>query len=376
MPIKNDKSVETDKLAETASVEGNPGGDRHNEKKPLETGSGEGVFSRRYYLVAGSYLAIVVLLLVFAILKWGKLPISVPGLPGAEGGLEHGFQKESTETDCQEDRAPVPENIGAGEETSAEMTATMGEEALIHGKPDILENDAQIAPEAGKEENAAEKFILKAASPLPQWELSNPFGCYVAEKLPSGGSLHRLTRGVCLKAAPGAPVAALWDGTVLKMGNEGAFYGNFILIGHEGGHQTFYGNLGEVWLEEGRSVSRGENIGLLPSFMATENSEEISSVEEPGIPVIKEHFEEKPASAVTEKAAFKKPAAGMVPIRNIWKGYLWEKVATPVETAADGPTGDALLVSTPKDRGNPLLYLEVRLGNNYIDPLEFIEARN
>jgi hypothetical protein len=319
-------------------------GDRHEGKESLfNANSREGIFPRRYFLMAGAYLVTVVLLLSLVVLKWGKTPF--PELPGVEREMEYGFrEKESVDEELQPGEGDGKAN-GASvqpgmEEKVADLDGSGRLETGTEEKEDKTEKD-------GEEIAAAQVLFPQAASPLPQWELYSSFGSYVTEKIPSGGSLHRLTRGVYFQATPGAPVAALWDGLVVKVGSKGNLYNNSVLLEHEGGHKTFYGNLREVWVEEGSYVSRGENIGLLPYSLPMEADQENAPAEEPG----------------------------PVPIKTIWKGYAGEEVAAQPEAGSE-PAEDNFLPVSAFNEGNPLLYLEVRLENNFLDPLQFIPARN
>ena len=300
------------------------------------------LFAGRYLLMAGVYLVTVILLLSYVVLKWGK--VSAPELPGLESRMDGAF----FEGEAVEEELSSVEGDGKKNSSSAEPAATEQAAGPGTGTADPEAETFLTGEQEARGISATQPPLPQAASPLAEWELYSPFGSYVAEKLPSGGSLHRMTRGVYLQAPPGATVAALWDGAVVKVGNESSPYGKSVLLRHDGGHISFYGNLREVWVEEGRQVSRGENIGVLPPSWAeeTEEAKEIREI----------------AAAAGEQ--------GPVPIKTIWKGYAGEVVAS-TETGA-APAEETFGAGERE----PLLYLEVRLENNYLDPLRFIPARN
>ena len=308
-------------------------------ESPSGTRSRGKLFAGRYLLMAGVYLVTVILLLSYVVLKWGKVP--APELPGLESRMDGAFiEGEAVEEELSSVEGDEKKNSSSAEPAAAEQAAGPGT-----GTADPEAETFMTEEQEAREIPAAQPPLPQAASPLAEWELYSPFGSYVAEKLPSGGSLHRMTRGVYLQAPPGATVAALWDGAVVKVGNESSPYGKSVLIRHEGGHISFYGNLHEVWVEEGRLVSRGENIGVLPSSW-TKEAEEAREI----------------AVAAGEQ--------GPVPIKTILKGYAEEVVASTETGAAPAEK------TFGAGEREPLLYLEVRLENNYLDPLRFIPARN
>jgi len=321
------------------------------DKEKASNKEPEGIFPRRYFLIAGAYLVTVVLLLSLVVLRWGKTP--APELPGFERGME-GALLDAEGGDEKLQPAPGVEEEQRANGSGSVLKPALEEEISVpEGRGGELpagteqETESKRAAQGAEEYAAAQLLFPQAASPLPRWELHSSFGSYVTEKLPSGGSLHRLARGAYFQAPPGAPVSALWDGQVVKVWNSGSHYSSSVLLEHEGGYCTFYSNLREVWVGEGRYVSRGENIGLLPYSLPMEADQENAPAEEPG----------------------------PVPIKTIWKGYAGEEVAAQPEAGSE-PAEDNFLPVSAFNEGNPLLYLEVRLENNFLDPLQFIPARN
>ena len=355
-PAKNNKSTEEDLLEKDIDLEG----DRHEEKKPGEEGPQRKLLLQRNFLILGGYLVALALLITFIILGQSKVPTPPPESPGIE---EEATEQTSQGQEIVEERSTKQEPCPEGEEKMDGTTPAAEQKASLEDPASSSDEtrEERKDEDAGAEGTTAGQLLPKAASPLPHWKIYSPFGSHVLEELPSGGHLHRLAQGVNLQATPGASVAALWDGFVLKV-DRGSFYKNSVLLEHEGGHQTFYGNLQEVWVEEGCSVSRGENIGLLPHLPSAGG--DTSPSEKSEIPVLKSPL------APSEEAA-----CGPLPLKTVWKGYAWEKTI-PQEGATAGTKSEDALPALASEEENPLLYLEVRLENYFLDPLEFIPVRN
>ena len=186
--------------------------------------------------------------------------------------------------------------------------------------------------------------------------------------------MHHRPRGILLAGTPGASVSALWDGTVVTAGEKSFPYGNFVVLEHEGGYSTLYGNLREIWVKEGDEVSRGENIGLLPHTPTARENE----AKDKAVAGSSEYEDVVAAAGLNEQDGEPNSASTNSDKQALPSGML------PFRTVAGGI--DAVLYGTP-DIGekkiypsfheeNPLLYLELRRNNRYMDPLLFIEERN
>lgn len=306
-----------------------------------------GIFPRRYFLLVGAYLATIVLLILsLFILRWGSVPS--PELPGVERGMEYSFEEED-----------IGEKEDYSGEEFGEITSGLqvSKNTVIPEAEEVIEEPGVVEPDYGQQESMetvqpADAVLMQAASPLPQWSLHHSYGSYVAETLPSGGKLHRLLNGVFFRGTPGASVTALWDGYVVTAGGKDGPYSLYVLLQHDGGFMTFYGNLREVWVEEGSFVSRGENLGLLPYLP------------QKGLPPGSEQEVEEEVSQ-------------QVPIRTIWRGIPGE-VASSWTGAwqTDNDRAEPVSAVSTFYGESPLLYLEVRQGNSYMNPLKFIHTRN
>lgn len=74
--------------------------------------------------------------------------------------------------------------------------------------------------------------------------------------------------GVDIANDHGTPVRATADGTVSFAGWEGG-YGKLVVLNHGNGFSTYYGHLSEIRAGVGRTVKRGEVIGLLGATGST-----------------------------------------------------------------------------------------------------------
>jgi murein DD-endopeptidase MepM/ murein hydrolase activator NlpD len=67
-------------------------------------------------------------------------------------------------------------------------------------------------------------------------------------------------RGVDIEADEGAPIRAVYAGTVLYRGQLKG-YGNLIILDHGAGYYTLYAHASEILVEEGDRVRAGQAIG-------------------------------------------------------------------------------------------------------------------
>lgn len=67
--------------------------------------------------------------------------------------------------------------------------------------------------------------------------------------------------GMDVDLETGDEVVAAMNGRV-RIARYSRGYGNFIIISHEGGMETLYGHLSELWVSEGMQVKSGDLIGL------------------------------------------------------------------------------------------------------------------
>lgn len=75
---------------------------------------------------------------------------------------------------------------------------------------------------------------------------------------------RRFHSGIDLLASPGTPVLSVAAGTVGYAGEQGG-YGNLVVINHQGGRQTRYAHLNQVWVRTGQSIQVGAKLGTVGS---------------------------------------------------------------------------------------------------------------
>lgn len=310
---------------------------------------------RRYYIIAATYLLVIVVVFSLMVLRWG--PSTAPSWPESQlQQLDPPLEQASP--DVAHEEQPLEDNEKPAEIPDSE--AVPDEDALSELNASYLESTLLFPQSYDDGGDSAKKPELPAAAPpLHHWDLYTSFGKYGSMVLPSGGLIHHLSRGVLLKADPGSSVAVLWDGVVRKVAVMEGLYRCSVLVEHEGGYSSYYGNLREVWVKEGAFVSRGENIGMMPYSNRGNDGESAHAL---------------PVSGNI-------PTAGRpLQMRTIYSGPLPEE-GKSVEAFQPQPQQQEIPALLPPEEQkpvphNPLLYLEVRHNTNFLDPLNFIRVRN
>ncbi|HIE12519.1 MAG TPA: M23 family metallopeptidase [Desulfotomaculum sp.] len=111
-------------------------------------------------------------------------------------------------------------------------------------------------------------FLGEPAKPVAGPAPGEPFCLPVSGRVIRGygwskdpvSNLEQFHPGIDIEAPAGAPVKAVADGEVAKIGTDPAL-GSYILIEHGGGNATLYAQLGEVAVSLGQQVVAGEVIG-------------------------------------------------------------------------------------------------------------------
>lgn len=76
----------------------------------------------------------------------------------------------------------------------------------------------------------------------------------------SQDNMERFNPGIDISATAGAPVKAVHDGKVTKIGHDRT-YGEFVLVEHSKGEYALYAGLTEIAVMEGHQIQAGEVIG-------------------------------------------------------------------------------------------------------------------
>jgi murein DD-endopeptidase MepM/ murein hydrolase activator NlpD len=111
--------------------------------------------------------------------------------------------------------------------------------------------------------NAAERlYFLNGAYryPLPKGRLTSGFGMRLS---PITG-LHSMHSGIDLAAPEGTPVLAARSGTVTAVGYDDTL-GNYVILSHDGGHESVYGHLHKISVSLKDGVKSGTILGAVGS---------------------------------------------------------------------------------------------------------------
>lgn len=72
-------------------------------------------------------------------------------------------------------------------------------------------------------------------------------------------------KGIDIGAPKGTPIKATASGTVLHSGNKNDGYGNYVILSHGNGVQTYYAHCSELLVSKGQSVEQGQVIAKVGS---------------------------------------------------------------------------------------------------------------
>lgn len=72
-------------------------------------------------------------------------------------------------------------------------------------------------------------------------------------------------KGIDIGAPKGTPIKAAASGTVVHSGNKNDGYGNYIILSHENGVQTYYAHCSQLLVSKGQSVEQGQVIAKVGS---------------------------------------------------------------------------------------------------------------
>jgi murein DD-endopeptidase MepM/ murein hydrolase activator NlpD len=153
----------------------------------------------------------------------------------------------------------------------AEPTAQS--EKLSTGGPDMPFSLEPIKPTNNVDKNATDEEKITALLKNPAWrdfapstwphlgKINNEYGF---RRNPFGGRSYEFHQGLDVDGEKGDPVVAPGGGMVSKAGWSGG-YGWMITIDHGNGVTTRYGHLSKLEVQEGDTVQRGQQIGLVGS---------------------------------------------------------------------------------------------------------------
>lgn len=134
-----------------------------------------------------------------------------------------------------------------------------GQETIMNYDPNRARDqyEAILLPQT---DDAFDGVGILFCYPVEGARVSDRFGSRVHPV--SGDIMYHL--GVDFAAEEGAPVVAAADGTVAKTGFD-ADCGNYVVILHENGDATYYGQCKEILVKEGEKAARGGQIATVGS---------------------------------------------------------------------------------------------------------------
>lgn len=134
-----------------------------------------------------------------------------------------------------------------------------GQETIMNYDPNRARDqyEAILLPQT---DDAFDGVGILFCYPVEGARVSDGFGSRVHPV--SGDIMYHL--GVDFAAEEGAPVVAAADGTVAKTGFD-ADCGNYVVILHENGDATYYGQCKEILVKEGEKAARGGQIATVGS---------------------------------------------------------------------------------------------------------------
>lgn len=134
-----------------------------------------------------------------------------------------------------------------------------GQETIMNYDPNRARDqyEAILLPQT---DDAFDGVGILFCYPVEGARVSDGFGSRIHPV--SGDIMYHL--GVDFAAEEGAPVVAAADGTVAKTGFD-ADCGNYVVILHENGDATYYGQCKEILVKEGEKAARGGQIATVGS---------------------------------------------------------------------------------------------------------------
>jgi len=181
-------------------------------------------------------------------------------------------QKESYRRDQEEYFLPEDVKINFPPDREDEL-----EESNKNSKVEEKEDSKAVYEEESKEKE--EEKVAELPDPVKPVEggtVKVEFGAPLKTGKPgSSTQVIEFHRGVDIAVPKNTPVSSLWEGEVKTVKQEDMKYGKSIKLMHRAGKKdkvTFYGNLSQIKVNEGDSVSQGEVIGTVEKSVAKDTS--------------------------------------------------------------------------------------------------------
>ena len=162
------------------------------------------------------------------------------------------------------------EAYGIEKNSDTEVKITLG--TFSHKTSSQNKRSSRQSHESGTPTAHSETMRL-AATPisikLPPLPFINPAPqSWVSQSYSTSSSAHVSHGGIDLASPRDTPVNASAPGLVTYAKTEGK-WGNMIKISHTDGYETHYAHVGEICVDEGKTVNQGDQIGLVGSTGAS-----------------------------------------------------------------------------------------------------------
>lgn len=182
--------------------------------------------------------------------------VFAPIPPSSQG--ENSEPEEDTEDEEESaltESSQSPQNDEEAQESSGSLPPQGGEDAVFSHTPYekvfYPPRSASFAPIF---------TTAKLHPPLAQGRITSAFG-YRTHPITKKFGFHS---GMDIAAPQGTPIACVLPGTVKETGTDPS-YGNYILVEHPGGIDSFYSHCSEILASDGTKVNRGDIIATVGS---------------------------------------------------------------------------------------------------------------
>lgn len=121
-------------------------------------------------------------------------------------------------------------------------------------------NDIEVKPAAKGTSYSPYCVSVKPVMPVENARITSRFG-YRTHPVNGNYGFHT---GLDLAAPEGTPISAVFYGKITETGSSEA-WGNYVLMEHSDGFETYYCHLSEIYVTEGAVIRQGETVGLVGS---------------------------------------------------------------------------------------------------------------
>ena len=176
-----------------------------------------------------------------------------PGDPGEEGEHPpHNLEDEEDEAEGEDRGEDRDEDSGQLDDADGKGTESATDEE---------DSDAWAA---GLSPGEIQELVGELAWPLEAeaGEVKSEFGDFIRHQTSAGENI-RFQVGIKIGASGDDPVRSAASGEVIKVNEEDIWYGTSLIVEHQQGVQTVYGNVQDVNVSQGQQVEEGDLLGKI-----------------------------------------------------------------------------------------------------------------